>query len=411
MLKHFATIVIILLLVWISFFPAPIQQKYHLATKAFLLLSFVILLVRKRTSVFKISDFPLWVFLIAIGLNVFFAQERNTAFKTYLDLAIPLFSIYYLVSADFSTESRFNILAKTICICSILVALIGIFEVLFAVNPVHKYFIKDAFYQRYTIAAIVRPMSTQYNPAPLGSYLLACLPFSFFLSKQGKGSFKFLGATGVVLNTAIIILTFGRSILLGLLAMALFYLLVQKSYRAIIVLSVVVCSFVLICNYLPYPYSKYGTRSMLGDGGIQSTYHIDRRIMTQRIVKDHPLVGLGFQHFRIRFYEYYPCECEVPYEKRIADDMYLTILTETGIMGLLGFLIFMLSFLKRAWKKLNILNSPQRRLQLLIVLAAFIGLLVSMGGYEFFYWTNQYIYFCVLVGLIGAFFARRKRIY
>ncbi len=184
-LERFDVIVIVILFVWISFFPLPIQQKYHIATKVFLAIALLLLFIRKRGAIFKLSDFPLWLFLAAIGINVLFTQEKDTALRTYLGLAIPMFFIYYLVSEGCSSEPKFRILVKTICISSILVALGGIFECFFRFNPLYEYFIDNPYYERYT-AGFVRPMSTQFNPGPLGTYLLLCLPFGFLLFKQDK---------------------------------------------------------------------------------------------------------------------------------------------------------------------------------------------------------------------------------
>jgi O-antigen ligase len=94
----------------------------------------------------------------------------------------------------------------------------------------------------------------------------------------------------------------------------------------------------------------------------------------------------------------------------IADNMYLTILGETGIIGFFGFLIFIPFLLRKTWRQLWILEyDPKSKQQLLIILSAFIGLLVSMGGYELFYWPNQYMYFCILVGLLGVYCRNNKR--
>jgi O-antigen ligase len=83
----------------------------------------------------------------------------------------------------------------------------------------------------------------------------------------------------------------------------------------------------------------------------------------------------------------------------IADNMYLTLIAETGMLGFLSFLIFSFSFLKKGWEQLKILNSNSNgRWELLVSLMAFIGLLVNMGGYELFYWPNQYLLFCIVTG-------------
>lgn len=403
MVQHFNIIFIVILFIWISFFPPPIQEKYYFATKAFLALSFVVLLIKEGTSIFKLSHFPLWIFLAAIGINVLFAQHRDVAFRTYSNLAIPIFFIYYLVSQGITSELHFNLLTKTICITSIVVSLLAIFEMVFVFNPMYKYFITNPYYERY-ISGFVRPMSTQFNPAPLGSYLLGALPFNFLLFKKWRSFFKLLGTIGVILNTTVIIFTFARGSLFGFTVLVIFYLFMQRSYRLIVVFLLVLSIFMFVCDYLPYPINKFGVSATIGGGGMLSKYRLARNTMTMDIVKDHPFVGLGFQHFRIRFYEYYPYNETILYEKRICDNMFLTILSETGIIGFLGFLIFVFSIFRQAFKGLTKFNYTSFKGQsLLLSLSAFVSIVASMIGYEFFYWPNQYLHFCLLAGWINAY--------
>jgi O-antigen ligase len=352
-----------------------------------------------------LSDFPLWFFIFAIGLNVFFAKQRTTALGTYLNIALPMLSIYYLASEGFSVGNSFSLLAKAISIFSILVALGGLFECVFHFNPLYEYWIKNPYYKRY-ITGFVRPMSTQFNPAPLGSYLLASLPFNFLLFKQNKSAWKALGGAGIVLNIVVLILTFSRGAFLGLIAATIFYSFMQHKHISITAFSTILLIFVFVSALFPYPFNRFSIDYIIKGKGTAtfSDYRMDRYLMTGSVLKEHPLVGLGFQHFRERFYEYYPRKNTIPYEVMIADNMYLTLLAETGIIGLLGFLLFIFSLFRKAWRKLNTFRDmPQKRQGLLLVLSAFVGLLVNMAGYELFYWPNPYIYFCILIGLIEAY--------
>lgn len=402
-LKYINTSLVIVLFAWISLIPAPLQLKYYIAINILLLLVFIGLWLRRGNSIFRRSDLLLGFFLIVIGLNVFFAQQRNVALGFYLNIVLPLVSIYYIASESFSKETPFSVLAKTISIFSILVALFGVLECIFKFNPIYKYLIGNSYYKRY-ITGFVRPMSTQFNPVVLGSYLVASLPFNFLLFKQDKSLWKILGAVGIVLNTVVIILTFSRTIFLGLIGMIVFYLFLGKKFRALLIFCIFILILTFLLTYLPYPLNRFGINLMtIGNCGMVSDYRFERVAMVGHIIKEHPLVGIGFKHFRIRFYEYYPGKDTVPYEFMIPDNMYLLILSETGIIGFLAFLLFIFSIFKKAYRKLKILSdAPQKKQQLLLVLSSFVGLLVNMGGYELFYWPNPYIYFCILIGLIEA---------
>jgi O-antigen ligase len=411
---------LVILFIWISFFPQPLQEKYHLYTNISLILIFLFLFVRNRFALFKPTDYSLWVFLLAISINVFFAQQKNIALKTYLDLAIAMFIIYYLVSEDFFSEKSFNLLVKTICISSIIVSLGAVLEFLFAYNPIYENVIENPYYKRY-ISGFVRTMSTQFHPVVLGSYLLGSLPFNFKLFKQNNPYLRLLGSLGIVLNIIVIILTFSRGVILGLIAAVMFYLIMQKKFRLIVIFFVILVFSILLCSYLPYPVNRFGKDQMIMENrGILSGYRFTRCAMTLRIIKEHPLVGLGFQHFRIRFYEYFPhplvglgfqhfrirfyeyfpSNYNVPYEFMIPDNMYLTFLAETGIIGTLGFFILIFSLLKKASLHLKRIEDDNRRLMLLMPMSALIGLLVNMAAYELFYWATPYMLFCIICTLL-----------
>ncbi|MDD4939408.1 MAG: O-antigen ligase family protein [Candidatus Omnitrophica bacterium] len=429
----------IILFTWISFFPRPVQEKYSLFVNIFLFIAFGHLLLRKRKEIYKLGDYPMWVFLAATGINVFFAQQRNLAFNAYLNIALPMFFIYYLISEDFFSEGKFDLLAKIVGLCSIGVSLIGIFECIFRYNPLYAHLIENPYYLRY-ISGFARPMSTQFNPTPLGGYLLGCLPFNYYLFKKTGSILRSLGVTGIVLNITVLILTFSRAAILGLFSMALFYLFLRRKYKLIAVLAVALFMLFSTFYYLPYPLSKLGMGwifkdkllpnylsggSYMAEGflkdhpeigpdrskgasfadgdGILSSYRLERCAMALRMLKSNPLSGLGLQHFRARFYEYYRGKYRVPYDIMIADNMYLTILAEAGLIGFFAFLLFIFIFLRRGREKLARLNNGSLlKLRLSVCLTALIGLLVNMAGYEFFYWPNQYLFFCVIVGCLNA---------
>jgi O-antigen ligase len=385
----------------ISLLPAPVHERLRWPVNAGFIVLLAILLLAKRKAVFKFSDYPLWILLTAVSVNVLFAQHKDMALKTYLDLAISMFCIYYWMSRGFSDDKKFDFMAKTICVCSVLVSLGGLLEFIFAYNPIYEHWVKNPFYKRY-ITGFVRPMSTQLNPAVLGSYLLASLPFNYLLFRQDKSFFRWLGAGGVLLNAGIMILTFSRGAFLGLAASGLFYLLMRKKGRSLGVFSVVLILFILLVSHLPYPANRYGKNYLIENStGTLSVYRLTRCRMAWRMICEYPLTGLGFQHFRIRFYEFWPYKYKVPYETRIPDNMYLALLSETGIVGMLGFLIFIGALLRRGFKKIREADKEEKQ-RFLISLSALVGLLVNMGGYDLFYWRNPYMFFCLLCGLVAV---------
>lgn len=395
----------IALVVWVSFFPAPIHQRFSVVVRIGMIVIFLFTAVANPKNLFRVSDIPLWLFIFSIGLNVFFALQRNIALCAYFDLSIIGIALYYFFSQKFFVSDIFYLFIKIISLAGIFVSLGGVLEILFSFNPLYEYFIQNPFYNRY-IVGFVRPMSTQLHPPILGSYLLWTLPFHGILSNDRKLPWRVLGRIGIILSTSVIILTFSRGVLLGLCASMGSYAIFRKRYfllgSGLILLILMMVSF----EFLPYPINRFGiVRIITGHHGLLTDYRFIRFFMSLQMVADYPFAGVGLNHFRIVFNTYYPIQAAVPYEFMIPDNMYLALLAETGFVGFLSFLIFIFFVIKKA---LTYRNRPQQSLRnqriIEYMLSAFMGLLVHMAAYELFYWNNIYICFFIIIGFIESFY-------
>jgi O-antigen ligase len=332
------------------------------------------------------------------------ALDKHLAFTTYFYIITTFFIFFYIGKEFFHYNRERNILSLIICICAGLVAFIGIMELYFGRNIIYEYFIANPFYERYAVFN-ARPMSTQLNPVVLGSYLLGCLPFTFFLIKNKSLYIRLIGIVSLLLSLTVIILTLSRGVILGLVALILFYSWKKRKKKLIF--------FLVLCLFLSVLFCSFGNSANLNRLGFKglifgnydsiiSEYRLSRVDMTIKILKEHLFSGIGFNHFRIKFNDY--CnESEKGKEWdefMIPDNMYLTFLAETGIIGTLGFLIFIFFLLKRGFKSFKESVDGNKKEILLICLSALIGLLVNMGAYELFYWNNPYILFCLLCGFI-----------
>jgi O-antigen ligase len=403
MIKKLALFIMILLFGAVSVLPMPVFDKYIFITKAVLAFGCIVLLASRRFSVFRLIDAPLWIFLGLMSLNIFYTKDARVALDTYLKLSLPLVLLYYLISEARLTGKYFDIFAKAVCVFSFAVSLFAIYESVFGVNPLYKYYIANPFYERY-IRGFVRPMSTQFNPAALGTYLIVSLPFSLMLARQQKSFFKTLALCNIVLVSAVNILTFSRGNFIAFIVVVLIYLWSQRRFQSMAGFGVLIVLLVIICFFLPYPFSKFGEQLVPAPGkSILSPYILNRWVTTWRMVNAHPFVGLGFQHFRIEFAQFYPGKEIVVWEKMIADNMYLTLLAETGILGFLGFVYFLFNAIKKGIRKLTQPKTGENeKRRLFIVLLALTGFLLNLAGYEMFYWPNQYFLFCILMGLLSG---------
>ncbi len=363
-------------------------------------------------------DWPVWLFLICMFSGTVSALDRNLALQTYFYIILTFAALFYIGKGLCDSDQDRNTLCMVICICGSLIALIGSIELYYGRNILYERFINNPFYERFIGPSLpigleryerytCRPMSTQLEPSIFAAYLLFCLPFSLYFFKNKSIYLRLLGILSSLLYIVMIILSLSRIALLGLIASLSVYLWYNKHKK--IILVVLMCLILLMLAGSCCPNSKlsrFGVAEMVYGryDSIISEHRSSRVIMTARIIKENPLFGIGFNHFRIRFNEY--CnekeKGNVPYEYMIPDNMYLTFLAETGIVGTAGFLIFIFLLFKQAIKAFKRLGDGSQRQFLLVVITALVGLLVNMAAYELFYWYNPYMLFCLACGLIAS---------
>jgi O-antigen ligase len=203
----------------------------------------------------------------------------------------------------------------------------------------------------------------------------------------------------------VIILTFSRGVFLGFMVMLFFYLWQEHKTKLLKVFALCLVAVIIFCSFQKnVNLTRFGFQRLIAGSydSILSEYRFERVKMTARIFKDHPFLGIGFNHFRIRFNEYCsPGNSNEIYEFRIPDNMYLMFLAETGLIGSIGFLLFIGFLLKSGLKKVKPRLDSQGQV-IFVSLVALIGLLINMGAYELFYWWNPYLFFCLLCGFVAA---------
>jgi len=403
--EYLRKILFICLFAWISFFPEPVQGKYWVYTVIFLAVFLLILILNKNYPrlLFSFKDWPVWLLIICLFSGTILAENKNIAWAAYFHLGIPLFFLFYLGKGLLARDENKDMLSVVICAGSLIVAVIGLLEFYLAKNILYENFLINGFYERYKFAG--RPMSTQFNPVILGSYLLGCFPFGLILLKNKLLYLRLLAVVSLLISAFVIILTFSRGVFLGFMVMVCFYLWHEhkaKLLGAFVLLSaavIIFCSFQINDNLKRFGFQRFIAGS---SDSILSEYRFQRIKMASRMLQEHPFFGVGLNHFRIKFGEY--CNKDninEAYEFRIPDNMYLTFLAETGLIGISGFLLFIVFLLKAGLKEVKKQSTVSRQI-LLVSLTSLVGLLVNMGAYDLFYWNNPFMLFCLICGFIAS---------
>lgn len=356
-------------------------------------LALVLLTVRPwRTQVLQARNAPLLLALAGLAAGLWAAPRTGITDRTFTHLALCLVTGFLCARVVAAERSLWRPLALCVAGVAGLVALGGLVEVATGTNLLYADLGENPYSTMYREER--RAISTQFNPAPLGSLLVVALPFAAWFAASRERRWRLPALIGVPVIVVTIFLTYSRGALLGLFVATGLALLLAGRPRQLLILVGLLATVVLLASWLPYPFNKFGTHGFLEGGGLNSVKRLSRFEMTAAILADHPLVGLGFQGSRDQFDAWYP-----PHRPswgkggRVLDSTYLTVFAETGLLGAGAMATFLLLVLRRglvAWRL-------TRDRFVAAALVGVIGLLVTGVGYDLIYWSGPVL--CLALGL------------
>ena len=392
----------IITIMWISFVPATITAGYaniiYLILGLFLALSFF---CSKKPGYFIYDGFDkvVWLFLIWNLFSALFAYDKHAALKRYIDFVVPFITIYFLAKNELDNK-KIRTFLYLLFFAGVIVSIIGILEFIYGKDIIYEGFAENSFYKQYI--AIPRVMSTMLHPTILGTYLMLCLPASYFVIENNAGRLKKIFSTiGLFIILIAIMLTFSRTAW-DISALVTFYYFYNRDKKKIL-LSVVVmilflCATLVLAKFEPRLQYRVDYKQIVSY--LINGHRLKRYPLTIKMVKDHPFRGVGPNNYRLLFDKYYGLNKE-PYNIKIPDNMYLAILGETGLVGILLFMILVLYIIKKGFILLRDKKNKNWDIGLAIF-SCLIGILLHMVSYDLFYWVVPYYLFLLFLGALMA---------
>lgn len=394
---------------WVSFFPENVQARF-LSFVFSLLLALLFLTVKSFScKKFTIPDIFFWIYITALTFSVIFAVNSELAWSRYFRMVPPIILLYYIIQSGFIRERK-RIFSCLVCIFALLVIAIAILEFIVQKNILYEKIWFNPFYK--VQIQFRRVMSTQYHPSVLGTYLMACLPFSLFLAfnSKRKGE-KLLGAISGFLIILGIVLTSALGAIISSSCIIFLFLWFKRKKILLFLLTLLV--FIIVAQMGFEFYSVLNNNCV-----VRQDYPIDEKLLyklrrvptTFKMVKSYPITGVGLDNFRLLFDKFHRCKRYkyIPYEFKIPDNMYLSTIAETGILGSLSFLLFLLMIIIRGTKCLRFLTGEDREF-LLLMYFGFLGFLINMLTYDLFSWQGPLYLFWSYVGLIRGYFSKETK--
>ena len=340
---------------------------------------------------------PLTLYLAIATLSLLFAEDVTLSlFEVFL--FAQLYLVYLYVANTVRTRQDVLFVVWMLLIGAILesVVIIGLkftsMETT-VIGPAHIYVESDPTGGWTRIGGTMGP-----NVA--GAYLSVVLAFaaSVLFTNIGR-TYKRLAIAVLVLGQIAIILTFSRGAWMALTVAISVLCAVAWRRRGLSLKAPI--AILLIVLLLCLPFSDVISARLFGNDNGAAESRIPLMKLALRIIADNPILGVGSNNFSVAMNRYLTGEFRSPNAFLfIVHNKYLLIWAETGIVGLLAFLGFLLGALRKGsqcWKVQDPLFSPLA----LGFVAGISGHLMHMGVDHFRNRPTQQLLW-LLAGLLVA---------
>lgn len=351
---------------------------------------------RKKELVYS----PVNRYIILFALIYFIATFTSVTISGSLyGGMLTVFFILFAVAFENSLENKRQIdTAIYILIgAGVAVAAYGIYQYVFNMAGSEAWVDSDRFSEIQ-----LRVYSTLQNPNVLSEYLLLIIPFAFACVMTGKTKGKkFLALCAFGVMCVCMILTFSRGGWLGLLvAGAVFLVLLDRRFILLGIVGLIGLAFVL-------PDTVISRFTSIGDLSDTSTsYRLYIWIATINMLKDYWLCGIGpgSAAFNMVYPAYAYHDVVAPH----SHNLFLQVMCDTGICGLIVLLILVFLFFKMMCGALSREENRKSKLFQMASVSAMCGFLVqSMTDYSFYNYRVMFLFWVFLA--LSAGIARRSQ--
>ncbi len=349
------------------------------------------LLVKIQKKYFSV--FLLFISLLLTGILI----SKNPGAGIYGLIKFLEFSFLFVYISLRKSEIRESLIVFLVSLSVIYESLISIFQYFNSgsLNGIF-YFFGERFYNAQTpgIANVsingelfLRPYGTFSHPNVLAAFLVLYMSvIMFFLLRKAKGFLKVFLIATIILGTTSLLFTFSRTgilswVLVLFLSFANAFLKKYKNFTRNFSLFVLLFISLLMIFY--FPLSQRIFNFNLTDQSITQRETLINESF--KMISNYPLLGVGVNNFLNNLHNN-----SLPYLLQPVHNIYLLVFAETGILGFLFLILFILILLK----KIYIHHSFESLVILMVILL--------MSSFDHYFLTIQQgqILFAFFLGLI-----------
>jgi O-antigen ligase len=356
------------------------------------------------------TEILLFIFIGVRVFTFFVADDQNVVLANSIDF-IKDFGILLCMIYAFDSLEQWKRLGWILVSVAAGLALLGLYQVITGDYAQHFWGFATTHFDPSIAsgASGVRLEGPLEDPNFYGQIMVAILPLAIYrIFAEKRPSLKLFGALAAGLITFAVIYSYSRGAFLALVCVGIL-ILSERRVGLLKILAAVVALLILV-QLLPETYRARISTISLINRDETSVYEDDSlrgRTSELRAAlgmwSDHPFLGVGVGNYRVHYQEY-ASEIGLEYrnEDRQAHSLYLEVLSETGLIGTLVFIAFLISlFTSLAETRRKLSRMPGHRNTRAWVTAIMIGLSAYLVTSIFLH-SDYFRYFILLLSLGAA---------
>lgn len=350
---------------------------------------------------------PIIIFLLVNFISIFVAGNTMRSVEVFVFITFMVI-VSFLTVNMVDSKNALKIIIKVLFWSTLVVCLFALYQ--FFGDLIGLSTSVTGLREAYTkvIFGFPRVMAFFNEPLYLANFLFIPLGIGLALYLNKATTFK-QGWLFVFLGLAILIfiLTASRGAYIGLAVMFLFFLVVMAkrllTIRNIVTITIILAlvglsSWIFLSYSEPQALDEFISRVKLEDINVAESSVGRLQAYDQAIIfwQDSPIIGIGVGNYGPKVKDYPDPSTVTGWD--IVNNEYLEVLAETGILGLISFVIIFVVLFWRAVLAFYKTKDLFLKSMLIGSMAALVGILV-----QYIFLSTLYImYIWVLIGLIIA---------
>lgn len=308
------------------------------------------------------SEWSLMGYYLAIIVSIIVLPDKSNAFDTIIDITKDIL-VGISVYITLNTQERWKSGASTLLITVAILAAIGVFKTMTGIEETFFDLARNSLFGQVGEANELRYGGPIGEPNLWGQVLVSTLPFIIYTIRF-RHSFKkiLLLAFGGVLILLAMIYTSSRGAMVALLLITPFIAMDMKVKPASFLAGTLL--FFALISILPENYAnRFSTLNIFSDqDALTQDEAVSGRQTAMRIglemFRDNPVLGVGFGKFRENYWKYAEklglesnaTNIDFTQDAQYAHSLYIEVVSETGLVGLLAFSVFLGTLLVNLYK-------------------------------------------------------------